>query len=60
MGRKANPENWWILDHNWKPIASFQPSNIEMRYKFPEAKQYMNKKWQEATVRTNKLALIKD
>jgi len=35
-------ENQWILDQKGQLIASFQPSNLETRYMFPEAEQYMD------------------
>jgi len=45
MVKKSDLENRWILDHKGQPIASFQPSNLEKRYRFPEAEQYMDEHW---------------
>ena len=37
MVKQANLENRWILNNKEHPIASFQPSEIELGYKFPQA-----------------------
>ena len=60
MVKKSDLENHWIIDHKLQPIASFQPSNLETRYRFPEAEQYMDEQWREEAMKTNKRAFIKE
>jgi len=61
MIKQTDLENRWITNTKGQPIASFQPSSMDICYKFPYAKKNMDVEWYEsATKEVNKLALIKN
>jgi len=53
-------DNRWVMNTKGQPIASFQPSSLDLCYKFLEAEKNMNTECFETYFKeVNKISLIK-
>jgi len=46
--KQTNIDNRWIVNTKGHPIASFQPSSLDLCYKFLDAEKIMDADWFEA------------
>jgi len=58
--KQTDTDNRWVMNTKGQLIASFQPSSLNLCYKFLDVENNMDVEWFETTVKeVNKLTLIK-